>query len=271
MRIIPLDECLKKDYFIRFLECNEMPQKIENPAFNCLSYPKKQDMLLFVNECGTLYKTKSGKSIRTKSGDAVYVPKGSEYRVECVEEGKDSSTLQINFLLFDEDFEPFILSDEIVVFSPKTAKIRTLFEQETLLCKDASATPSLKKSVLLQILQTLGEESYAKKIPSIIERGTAYLHSHYQDDPSVEELASLCHVCVEYFRIVFKRAFGQTPSEYKNALRLKKAEQYLLYSDLSVADISDALSFSTVSHFIKQFKREYGQSPLSYRNDFRKS
>ena len=270
MKVFSLEECCKTDYNISFLGSVELPQKTEYPAFSSLGYPKKQDMILFVNDCQTRYTSKDGKILSTKNGDVVYVPKESQYRVECIQNGDNGCTMQINFLLFDDKFEPFVLSNDIKIFSYNNPNLRSLFEKSIMLSNNAAVYPAMQKAILFELLATLSQTINSVESSSIIEKGINFLLSHYDENPSIPTLASMCNVSNEYFRKLFKIQMGQTPSEYKNSLRIKKAEQYLLYSDLPLIEISERLSFATVSHFIKCFKEKHGCAPLAYRNKFNK-
>ena len=227
-----------------------------------------EDMLLLVNDCKTKYITKDKQILTTQSGDVVYVPKGSEYEVECIESAQKSSTLQINFSLLDEDFKPFILSDSICIFSSHNPNIRSLFEKMMLFGTDTSCSIAQNKSVLYEIFATLFNTSQDRDAYKIIQKGFDYLIAHYDENPSIPLLASMCNVSNEYFRKLFKKQTGHSPAEYKNELRIKKAEQYLLYSNMSISEISERLSFATVSHFIKCFKDIRACSPLEFRKKY---
>jgi AraC-like DNA-binding protein len=247
----------------------QLPQKTSNPTFSCISTPKKQNMLLFLNDCATKYHLKNGQEIQTKIGEVVYVPKGCEYTVNCtLALHEKSSSFQINFFLFDEHGNECILSNEPIVFSPRTANIRALFEKEDLISTNANVPPTDQKTVIYSILNTLAQETYTTHTFNVLEAGIQYLHAHYQEDFSIAKLAELCHVSQEYFRRLFKRQTGKTPAEYRNALRLQKAELYLIHSDVSIREISESLGYFTVSHFIKQFRMHFGISPLAYRHRF---
>ena len=258
-------------FILSSLEAVRMPQRTYYPAFSSIGEPKKKNMLLFVQDAQTLYYTKSGKTVPTHDGDVVYVPQGSEYRVQCTTNGERGETLQINFLLFDEAFTPFVFSEEICVFTPKSGRLRTLFETEMSLFVDISATSAKKKAVLYEILDVLIEENAEQAMPSLLLPALSYLHTHYEENPSIEMLCAMCHISEEYFRRIFKNEMHTSPTEYKNALRLARAEHYLLYSDWSVGEIAHALSYATVSHFIKAFRERYSLSPLQYRMKSRKN
>ena len=148
MNVINFEDLRRTDYNILNINSIEMPQRTDYPIFSSIGCPKAQDMLLLVNDCKTKYITKDKQILTTQSGDVVYVPKGSEYQVECIESAQKSSTLQINFSLFDEDFKPFILSDSICIFSSHNPNIRSLFEKMMLLGTDTSCSIAQNKSVL---------------------------------------------------------------------------------------------------------------------------
>ncbi len=271
MKVTALNTLCKTDYHIKFLDALKMPQKPTDPVFSCISVPKKQDLILYLKDCRTKYKTKDGKTIVTKPGQVVYIPEGSEYTVECTKsESEDSSTLQINFNIMTNEGKPCILSREILLFTPRGAEIETLFEKAELLNADINRFPTEQKTILYSILNTLAAESVKGKNYEILEPGMEYLHTNYHKNCSIAELAELCHISEEYFRKLFKKQTGKKPAEYRNTLRLQKAEQYLLHSDMPVAEISENLGYATVSHFIKQFKSFNGISPLSYRKKHRR-
>lgn len=270
MKVIPLKKLCKTEYHIKFLDGLIMPQKPTNPDFSCLDSPKKQDLILFVKDCKTKYITKDKKTITTKPGQIVYIPTESEYKVSCTENlSENASTLQINFRLFDDKHEPCILSDDIIIFTSKDHELQEKFENAILLDEDFMSFPTEKRSVLYSILNSLASEDLSGKSHKVIEPGMEYLHTNYQKNCSVADLADICHISEEYFRKLFKIQTGKNPAEYRNMLRMQKAEQYLIHSDISIAEVAEMLGYATVSHFIKQFKNYKDISPLSYRKKHR--
>ncbi|MFS1663738.1 helix-turn-helix domain-containing protein [Streptococcus sp. zg-JUN1979] len=50
--------------------------------------------------------------------------------------------------------------------------------------------------------------------------------------------------------------------------RLRRVKQLLIYSHLSLDDISHITGFSSQSHMGKHFKHHYGMTPKSYRDTY---
>ncbi len=68
----------------------------------------------------------------------------------------------------------------------------------------------------------------------------------------------------QFFRR-FKAYTGLTPSEYVNALRMKKAKKLLIESNLQIKEISDSLGFENEYYFSNFFKKHYNISPSTFR------
>ncbi|MCF0118004.1 MAG: AraC family transcriptional regulator [Bacilli bacterium] len=68
----------------------------------------------------------------------------------------------------------------------------------------------------------------------------------------------------------FKEYMGVTLAKYLQTVRLGYAMKYLLYSELSIAEICNIIGYYDVSHFIHIFKERYNMSPLKYRATFKK-
>ena len=238
-----------------------------NLPFSCIAQPKKQDLLLYVNSCATEYVTKDKKTLATRPGDVVYVPAESEYTVRCVRAEKNASTYQINLHLFGADGAPVKLSDEILIFTPNSEKLCRAFKKLLALGGDSSAFPTELKAATYEIFALLEREFSQRKAPPIIKAAADYIHLHFKEKPQISFLAGLCYVSPEYFRKIFQAEFGVSPAAYINRLRLEKAAEYLLYSDLPVARIAEELSYATPAHFIRQFGNFYGVPPLAYRKN----
>jgi transcriptional regulator GlxA family with amidase domain len=63
---------------------------------------------------------------------------------------------------------------------------------------------------------------------------------------------------------------GKTPVDYINGIRINRAMQLLVDSEMSVSEISDEIGFCNANYFNKIFKQYVRLTPLAYRKNNRK-
>ena len=97
-----------------------------------------------------------------------------------------------------------------------------------------------------------------------------YVLEHYQEDLSLKSLAAYFRGNAAYIGQVFKRDMDKSFSEYLKDVRLEKAREFLIRSDLSAKEIAQRVGFANVTYFSTVFKRETGLSPDRYRKEFSK-
>lgn len=225
-------------------------------------------MLLYLDGCSATYVTKGGKRVDASNGEILYVPAGSEYVAEFYGfRNEESSTVNINFLLFDHKGEILNDPNEIERFSVSDAG---LFVKE-LEHVDLSIQqiPSKYNVLIYNLLNAMGDESEKSVTYSdgfeLIRDAVEYLHIHYNENVSVSQLSHACNISEVYFRRLFKRHMGCSPAEYRQKLRMEHACRYLKYSESSVSEIAEVVGFVDSSYFIKSFKEHFGTTPLNYR------
>ncbi|MCM1136746.1 MAG: AraC family transcriptional regulator [Clostridium sp.] len=94
-----------------------------------------------------------------------------------------------------------------------------------------------------------------------------YIHKHYADNISVNDIASSGAVCRSKCCKLFNKVIGQTPNIYLRNYRISKSCQLLLETDRSINEIANACGFQSASYFIAVFKKEMGVSPQKYRKN----
>lgn len=80
-----------------------------------------------------------------------------------------------------------------------------------------------------------------------------------------EELAEEAGVSVRQMERLFRRYLGTSPKRHYQALRLNRAKDLLVQSDLSITEIAMATGFAAVSHFSKCYRAQFGSSPYGSR------
>lgn len=85
----------------------------------------------------------------------------------------------------------------------------------------------------------------------------------------IKDLAKETTLSPAYFQVLYKKAFGTTCLSDIIDNKIATAKEYLLSTDMSVADISVELGYSQVYHFIRQFKKSTGVTPGAFRKSMR--
>lgn len=111
--------------------------------------------------------------------------------------------------------------------------------------------------------QSFALQSEEETIYSITE----YIDGHIEENLKVEDLAKMCNMSYSYFAKTFREVYGQSCKKYIEFVRLCKAENLLLFTNLDLNYISQETGFADCSHFIKAFKEKHGKTPKQYRSE----
>ena len=102
-------------------------------------------------------------------------------------------------------------------------------------------------------------------IERIINQAKAVMKEDTTNNEPLENIAHSLGVSYSFFRREFKKRCGVSPGQYRLELRLIKAKELLLSTNLSIADISAKLHFECIGQFSTFFKKKSGTSPLEFR------
>ncbi len=83
----------------------------------------------------------------------------------------------------------------------------------------------------------------------------AYLRENYMRKLSIAKMAAVLGVSGGHFLTSFRESFGQTPHQFLLMLRLSAAEDMLVNTDISLAEIADRTGFSSQSHMTTALKK----------------
>lgn len=98
-----------------------------------------------------------------------------------------------------------------------------------------------------------------------LQQAIAYMHAHLEQDLSLNAIAEVVQMSPCHFARAFKQVTGQSPHQYVLQHRIDRAKSLLAQSELSIADISYQLGFSSQSRFTKTFRQFVAATPKAYR------
>ncbi|MFC5652189.1 response regulator [Paenibacillus solisilvae] len=99
-----------------------------------------------------------------------------------------------------------------------------------------------------------------------IEAALQYIKAHYNEELSLEKVASVVFLNPVYFSQLFKQKTGQGYKDYVISLRMEEAKQLLLHPKMKLADIAERIGYQDVRHFTQVFRKKVDVTPTEYRH-----
>lgn len=103
-----------------------------------------------------------------------------------------------------------------------------------------------------------------------IPQSIQYIHENYNKPVSIETLAALEHYHVAYFGQWFKEKYHTSPKKYIQAIRIEKAKQLLLDTDLPLLAIANLVGYEFQSSLTRVFQQFEQITPLHFRKIHKK-
>lgn len=119
-------------------------------------------------------------------------------------------------------------------------------------------------SLALDMCQT-EKNHYSETLVSIIR----YLRSNYGKEINLKTVADQFQMNPLYLGRLFKSETGICFTDYINNLRIRKAKQLLLDTNLTTRQIAEAVGYLNTNYFFPIFKRQVGLSPTEFRKQIK--
>lgn len=100
-----------------------------------------------------------------------------------------------------------------------------------------------------------------KKVYSI----TGYIHTHYQDDLSLDFLSQRFGISNCYLSHQFKSVTGFTVTDYIQMTRIRNVQAMLINTQIPITEAAAPCGFNSFSQFNRVFRKHIGMSPSQYR------
>lgn len=212
-----------------------------------------------------------------EQGDTILVPKGAIHRFSNHTE-QPLHYYQLNFTVLNRSLEQTVDSEETCVLQdPFVAEmISRIWQeyQEGRLLKDEFAESALKMLLLRlteqfrssqrtesEVIDTTGCTALAKRVID-------YLTEHYDRELTLDDVSAGVNITKHYLCNAFKQSTGTTINGCLNMIRIRKAAELIVYSDLPLPQVAQMCGYVSVSHFNRVFMRYVGIPPGQCRRAF---
>jgi AraC family transcriptional regulator len=213
---------------------------------------------------------KFGESFDAPAGTVLIIPPETDYTVQWPQETDYVQIALDDSLLSDlNEISGGLSLKELFPHparlpNPKALLIANLFRAELLKNAPVSAgyVQALLSVLMVQLVQNHsflrtgnGKQENGGLSYQASRRIEAYLRENYMRKLSITKMADVLGVSGGHFLTSFRESFGQTPHQFLLMLRLNAAEDMLVNTKISLAEIADRAGFSSQSHMTTALKK----------------
>lgn len=105
---------------------------------------------------------------------------------------------------------------------------------------------------------------------SIVAKAVKYIEKNLEKPLSRNQVASYVCISPDHISRLFKKEMGVSFLQFLNDLKIRKAKEYLIKSDIPISDISQMLGIENFSYFSTIFKKATKMTPLDYRKKYQR-
>ncbi len=127
---------------------------------------------------------------------------------------------------------------------------------------------SLLKSILYRLPNEYESKEVAPEMISYIDSACEFMKENLYKTINLNDICNSLNLTESYFIRIFKSYMNQPPMKYYNFLKTQEAAQLLIETKMTIAEISEALHFSSESHFNRTFKMHQSTTPGHYRKHY---
>ncbi len=268
MKIIPFETLYNTEFLISEPMAKIQYWRSRGNMYNAIGKPKISHTLLWFKNCNGRITDRNGKILEVKKNQLAYMAKGTEYKVEFMDnQGDDYDTLVIHFQMTDMDGDDISAVREPVICMKNVDLTYAIIMEEMAaeFKNNIVCIPEMKSSIyrLLSDICQNRKRKVRKSKYTCISSGIKLLEKN--SDLKIADIAKQCGVSECYFRRLFMEYSGMSPMDFRQHYRIEKAKQLLLSDEgLTISEIADELNFTDVYHFSKTFKKYSGISPSQF-------
>ena len=204
------------------------------------------------------------------AGDLMYLAKGSCYRMKISEE--KLLHIHVNFN-FEGGFATPLEND--VIRHKSLAGLESSFiKMKKNLALGTFADKIECTSLLYHVYSAVAEAKEASYIGNrqrkMLDLAAKEISESFSDPAfSVESLAARLGVSAVHFRRLFYKIYHTSPKKFLTSLKLGRAKELLLETDMPIAKVSEASGFENAYYFSKVIRENTGMTPTALRKSLR--
>lgn len=139
------------------------------------------------------------------------------------------------------------------------------FIAEVETCASYDAVLLLLTQMLIAYTKEASRSTLPKSASPLVRRIIRCIQDHLYESWTASDTAEALNMDLSYLCRHFKKETGETISTYIQKIKIQEGKRLMEFSDLSLAQISVQLGFSSQSYFHRVFKKLTGMTPGDYK------
>lgn len=182
---------------------------------------------------------------------------------------KNKFTCYYVHLIADDKTSEYIRDIPVSFFASEYNILKDAFE-DVIKLYNKEENGLLLQSRIYELLHIILQDSKSKEIHTskenrVVQKAIKYMEDNIGEHITLKDIADYVSFSPVYFHNVFKDYMGRTPGAYLTEIRIKKAKEYLLTTDLSLEEIALRCGYKSHSYFAYCFKKETKISPAVFK------
>ena len=214
----------------------------------------------------------AGKEYIAKAGDLFLIPAGVNHSFHLID-NEPMTQYWFHFSVECQDVSFFSLLNNLPchIFVGQNKTVYQLFKTIINTSDEVTNLLEVDAAILRLISFYIAQAQISPRISDAstpLSEVLKYIHLHFSEELTLQQLASAAHLHPNYFIRLFKSVTGMTPARYIQKKRISASQGLLEYTNESISEIMQKTGFRDLSHFSKAFKKECGYTPRQYRTLF---
>lgn len=134
--------------------------------------------------------------------------------------------------------------------------------------KESHSMETLKERLVSLFKETMSlrDGQTASKYSQVLEEAMAFIRENYaKEEISLNTVASRVNISPSYFSSIFSQEMGVTFVEYLTSVRMERAKELLMCSNMKTSEIGYEVGYKDSHYFGYLFKKTVGCTPKEYR------